>query len=275
MKLDAHQHFWKFDPVRDAWIGDDMHLLRRDFMPEDLKPELAKHQLDGCIAVQADQSEEETAFLLSLSEQHPWVKGVVGWLDLLNDKLPERIDYYKGFSDFKGVRHILQAEPDGFMTQDNFIKGVRCVGKSNLTYDILAKEGQLAEVLKLIKRLPEMRLVLDHIGKPDIKKQSFAHWATSMKSISEFDHVCVKLSGIATEADWNNWKSEDLKRYVDFCLENFGSSRLMYGSDWPVCLVAGSYDETLQSLIYCLQELSPDEQNQIMGKTAKDFYQIT
>ncbi|MCJ8165726.1 amidohydrolase family protein [Pontibacter sp. E15-1] len=275
MKLDAHQHFWKFDPVRDAWIGEDMQLIRRDFMPEDLKPELDKHQLDGCIAVQADQSEEENEFLLSLSAQHPWIKGVVGWLDLLSDTLPERIDYYNGFSAFKGVRHILQAEPDGYMTQRKFVEGISSVGKSDLTYDILAKEGQLTEVLKLIKQLPEMRLVLDHIGKPDIKNESFAHWATCMKSISELDHVYVKLSGMATEADWATWQREDLQRYVDCCLENFGPSRLMYGSDWPVCLVAGSYDRIHQSLMHCLQELSSDEQNQIMGKTAKNFYQIT
>ena len=275
MRIDAHQHFWKFDPVRDTWIGEGMHIIRRDFMPAHLKTELDRNHIDGCVAVQADQSEEETEFLLSLSSQHSWVKGVVGWIDLLDDNLEERIDHYKTDTAFKGVRHILQAEPKGFMINQRFIIGVATIGKNDLSYDILTTEGQLDEASLFISKLPVMRLVLDHISKPDIKNQSFDHWATYMKKISGFDHVCVKLSGMATEANWATWQSEDFKVYIDFCLEHFGPSRLMFGSDWPVCLVAGSYDKILQSLLLCLEELSLDEQDQILGKTAKEFYKIT
>ncbi|MEM9678810.1 MAG: amidohydrolase family protein, partial [Bacteroidota bacterium] len=192
-----------------------------------------------------------------------------------NDNLQQRIDYYKQFPSFKGVRHILQAEQKGFMTSNKFINGLKSILKSNLTYDVLITEGQFEEVLRMIKRLPERRLIIDHIGKPDIKNKSFSDWSAYMKQISSFDHVYVKLSGMVTEADWYNWETEDIKPYIDFCLDNVGPSRLMFGSDWPVCLLAGSYDRITKSIERCLAELSLDEQNQVMGKTASQFYEIS
>jgi len=275
MKIDSHQHFWEFDPVRDAWITDDMGVIRKDFVPEDLKPILEKNGIDGCVAVQADQSEKETEFLLSLADKNPFIKGVVGWVDLKSDNLNERLSHYKQRSTFKGIRHILQAESNGFMLDPGFIEGVSALHKHDLSYDILTTEEQLSEVSELIKLLPEIRLVIDHISKPDIKNQSFDHWAHCMKEISAHSHVYVKLSGMATEADWKTWTVDDLKPYVDFCLEHFGSQRLMFGSDWPVCLVAASYDRIYQSLLECINELSADEQNLIMGGTASNFYHLT
>ncbi|UII34572.1 amidohydrolase family protein [Fulvivirga ulvae] len=275
MRIDAHQHFWQYHPVKEGWITDDMQVIRRDFMPTDLKPLLDEHALDGCVAVQADQSENETLFLLELAATHDWIKGVIGWLDLQEPDLEEQLAYFKANKHFKGVRHILQAEPKGFMTSNRFVEGVKSVGKHGLTYDILTNETQLDDVLELVRSLPAMPLVIDHISKPDIRKQSFDHWAKYMKILSEYDHVHVKLSGMATEADWQHWTEQDFMIYFDFCLEHFGPKRLMYGSDWPVCLVAGSYGRIIGALQSAVSVLSSEEQDWIMGKTASNFYKLT
>ncbi|GAA0892782.1 amidohydrolase family protein [Fulvivirga kasyanovii] len=274
MRIDAHQHFWQYHPVKEGWITDDMQVIRRDFMPADLKPLLDKHAFDGCVAVQADQSENETLFLLELAADNDWIKGVVGWLDLQEHDLNEQLAYFKANKHFKGVRHILQAEPKGFMTSNSFVEGVKSVGKHGLTYDILTNETQLDDVLELVRSLPAMPLVIDHISKPDIKKQSFDHWAKYMKILSEYDHVHVKLSGMATEADWQHWTEKDFTIYIDFCLQHFGPQRLMYGSDWPVCLVAGNYDHIISALQSSISSLSLEEQGWIMGKTATKFYNL-
>lgn len=274
MTIDSHQHFWQYDPVRDAWITNDMHKIKRNFMPEDLKPVLDENGIKGCVAVQADQSETETEFLLGLSKEHDWIKGVVGWIDLLADDHEQRLDYYKKHSKFKGVRHVLQAEPDGFISNPRFIKGVASLEKRNLTYDILTHEKQLIEVLTFINKLPTMNLVIDHISKPNIKNKSFKLWSAHMKEVSTYEHIHIKLSGMITEANWSSWTIEDLKPYVDFCLENFSPNRLMFGSDWPVSLVAGSYKNVVDVLIECIQELPPADQDQIMGGTAIKFYNL-
>ena len=185
MRIDSHQHFWEYNPVRDAWITEDMSVIRQDFMPEDLHPLLSANAFDGCVAVQADQSEQETWFLLDLARQYPFIKAVVGWVDLLSEKLGENLEQFVTNQSFAGVRHILQAEPDGFMTSSRFIKGLKEIHDANLTYDILASEAQLGEVVKLIEVLPDMRLVINHISKPNIGEQSFAEWAKYMEKISK------------------------------------------------------------------------------------------
>lgn len=274
MKVDAHQHFWQFEPIRDSWISEDMSVIRRDFLPMDLKPLLDASGIDGCVAVQADQSEMETGFLLELASRYPFIKGVVGWVDLLSVNLGERLGYYKKQKAFKGVRHIMQSEPQGFMTAPKFVKGISSLKDFDLSYDILTNEKQLPEVYELVHSLPEMRLVIDHISKPDIKKQSFDHWAKYMKTISGYGHVYVKLSGMVTEADMQNWSAGDFRKYTDFCLEHFGPERLMFGSDWPVCLLAGSYQKVYQALLTCISELSDDEQSWVLGRSATSFYQL-
>lgn len=274
MKIDAHQHFWQFDSIRDSWITDEMRVIKRDYVAEDLKPILKKNNIDGCVAVQANQSEEETQFLLDISKRHSFVKCVVGWVNLLGDDLDNRLDFYKNQNTFKGVRHILQAESEGFMLDAKFIQGIRCLNNYDLPYDILINESQLKEACELIRLLPDMPLVIDHIAKPDIKHKSFNQWEKYMKVISEYDHVNVKLSGMVTEASWQGWTIDDLKMYIDFCLEHFGAERLMFGSDWPVCLLAGSYDRVYQALLSCIEELSDAEQSQILGGTATEFYKL-
>ena len=233
-----------------------------------------ENNIDGCVAVQADQSEAETDFLLGLAKEHPWIKGVVGWVDLLADNLDQRLDHYQKYEVFKGVRHILQAEPDGFISNPRFIRGVTRLSKRSLTYDILTHEKQLLEVLTFINKLPKMKLVIDHISKPDIKNRSFKLWSAHMKELSTYNHVCIKLSGMITEANWSSWKTTDIKPYIDFCLENFSADRLMFGSDWPVSLLAGSYDRVVSVFEECIQGISSQDYEQLMGKTAVQFYNV-
>ena len=274
MKIDAHQHFWKFDPVRDAWIDDSMEAIRRDFMPEDLEPHLKKNGIDGCVSVQADQSEDETTFLLNLAEEHDFIKGVVGWVDLQSPNLDQRLEYFSQFPDLKGFRHIIQAEPDGFMMDETFIRNVNKLQLHDFSYDILIFEHQLNEAIKFVKQLPKVRLVIDHIAKPVIKESSFEEWAASMKKLASFRNVSVKLSGMVTEADWNHWQKKDFKPYLETCLEHFGADRLMFGSDWPVCLLAAEYEEVMEIIEDFISGLSETEREDIMGITASKFYQL-
>ncbi len=274
MRIDAHQHFWFYDPVRYNWITDEMQAIQWDFLPRALKPLLDEHRMDGCVAVQADQSELETGILVGFAHDHSWVKGVVGWVDLLGEELEDRLAHWKQFGAFKGVRHILQTEPRGFMTAAPFLNGLRTLARHDLTYDILTTEDQLEEAWDMVRALPEMKLVMDHISKPRIREASFDHWARYMKLFAERDYIAVKLSGLATEANWNEWTQADLAPYLDFCLENFGPRRLMFGSDWPVCLLAGHYEAVIQIVETAIADLSEDERAWIMGQTAVDFYNM-
>lgn len=274
MKIDAHQHFWKFDPVRDAWIDDSMEAIRRDFMPKDLEPLLKNLGFDGCISVQADQSEEETHFLLELAEKHDFIKGVVGWVDLKSPNVDGKLESFVQFPKLKGFRHIIQAEPDGFMMNETFIRNVSKLQLHHFSYDILIYGHQLNETVKFVERLPEVRLVVDHIAKPVIKESSFEQWATAMKKLASFRNVFVKLSGMVTEADWDHWQQKDFEPYLETCLEYFGADRLMFGSDWPVCLLAAEYEEVIGIVENFIDGLSDTEQDDIMRQTASEFYQL-
>ena len=274
MRIDAHQHFWNYDPVRHDWINEDMKAIQKDFLPNDLLPTLTKNGFDGTVLVQVDETDDETEFLLSLADSHSLIKGVVGWVDLKSENLEAKLDQYQGSKQLKGFRDILQAKPKGFMTDSNFVNGIRTLGKKGYTYDILSFESQLEEVLELVNQLGEQPLVIDHISKPKIKNASFDHWAKYMGEISKREHVFVKLSGMVTEADWKDWTTNDFRPYIDFCLEKFGPNRLMFGSDWPVCLVAGDYSEVLNIVKNSIDSLSESEQDQILGNTAANFYKI-
>ncbi len=274
MKIDSHQHFWKYDPVRDHWMDDSMEILKQDFMPQDLEPVLYDAGFDGCIAVQADQSERETQFLLELAGQFEFIKGVVGWVDLKSPELEERLDYFDKFKKLKGFRHILQGEPAGTMLDKQFINGISALQKTRFRYDILIFENQLRECIKFIEHFPEMPFVVDHIAKPVIKESSFEDWAASMKKLSDYPYVHVKLSGLVTEADWKNWQRKDFTPYLETCLEHFGADRLMVGSDWPVCLLAAGYSEVMGIIEDFLNGLSETEYDDIMGDTAAKFYQL-
>ena len=275
MKIDSHQHFWQFDPVRDAWIDDTMQVLKNDFMPDDLKPLLKSSGIEGCVVVQADQSENETRFLLNLADQHDFIKGVVGWIDFTAPDLDERLEAFSNHPKLKGFRHIIQAEPDGFMTNKRFLEGVKKLLKTRFTYDILVVERQLEECIKFVQSLPDINLVIDHLAKPDIKNKSFDDWAVGMKKLAKFPNLHVKLSGMVTEADWENWKKVDFAPYLESCLELFGADRLMIGSDWPVCLLAAEYEQAIDIVEEFAESLSQIEYNAIMGQSAMNFYNLT
>lgn len=274
MIIDTHQHFWYYNDNNFDWITDDMAILRKNYLPEDLEPVIDSVGVSGTVLVQVEQREEENELFINFARQHSFIKGVVGWLDLKAGDLDEKLATYSENNYFKGVRHILQTEPDGFMTDPEFVKGVSRLNDYNFTYDVLTTESQLAEVVEFLHSLPEMKIVIDHISKPNIKAASIEHWMKYMKEISKISHVHVKLSGMITEADWQNWTVDQLRPYVDFCLENFGADRLMFGSDWPVCQVAGNYGQVHLALDDCLVDLSSDERAQIWGLTAQSFYNL-
>ncbi|MCB9354557.1 MAG: amidohydrolase family protein [Lewinellaceae bacterium] len=273
-RIDAHQHFWRYQPARDTWITHGMSAIARDFLPADLEPLLAAQQMDGCIAVQADMSPEETTFLLGLAKSHAFIKGVVGWTDLRSPTLSEELETYAAEPRLLGFRHILQAEPEGFMTSDDFIGGVSALAECDYSYDILVYYHQLQETIRFIDRLPEMRLVIDHIAKPDIRSGQQKGWAEALRMIAGFPHVHIKLSGLITEADWRHWRVEEILPYTDLVLECFGPDRVLFGSDWPVCLLAGSYERVIGLAQTCIAGLSEQDRAKIMGENAIRFYKL-
>ena len=274
-RIDAHQHFWLYHPVKDAWITDDMAVIQRNFMPEDLKPILDINDVSGCVAVQADQSEAETLFLLELAAKYPFIMGVVGWMDLQADDLSERLEYFREFDKLKGFRHIVQSEEDPrFLLRPAFLKGVETLGKYGYTYDILVKPHQLDATLEFVRHFPDQAFVIDHLAKPYIKSGEHLPWATQMEAIAQHKNVCCKLSGMVTEADLNDWESADFNYYIQHILEVFGVDRVMFGSDWPVCLLATDYGNVVELLSHAIAHLPPGDQELIWHKNATNFYKL-
>lgn len=272
MRIDAHQHFWRFDPVRDAWITEEMSVLRRDFLPGELEGLLAANGVDGTVAVQADQSEAETVFLLELARAHPFILGVVGWVDLLAAELDQRLEHFSTDERFRGVRHIAQAEADDFLSRPDVMGGIGALGKFGLTYDILVYPRQLPGALELVDALPNQPFVIDHMAKPLVARGVLEPWAARMREMALHPNVFCKLSGLVTEASWAGWAPEDFRPYLDVALEAFGPDRLMFGSDWPVCRLAGEYQEVLALVEAYVRALSTAEQEKIFGGTAAAFY---
>jgi L-fuconolactonase len=275
MIIDAHQHFWNYNPVKDAWITNDMKVIQDDFLPHHLLPVLTENEVDACVAVQADQSEDETAFLLELSAKHDFIRGVVGWIDLCADNIQERLTYYNQFSKLKGFRHIVQGEPDPeFLLREDFCRGIHALAKYYFTYDILVYPLQLPAVAAFVKQFPQQRFVIDHMAKPDFKSGDIKEWEKHMRVIAEEPQVYCKLSGLVTEADWQNWQPSHFAPFLDVALEAFGADRLIFGSDWPVCQLAGSYTQVKQLITDYISRLSATEQANIMGLNAVKFYNL-
>jgi L-fuconolactonase len=273
MKLDSHQHFWRYDPVRDSWITDSMAFLRRDFLPQDLGPELKAVAIDGCIAVQADQSEKETLFLLELAGKNSFVRGVVGWVDLCAPNIAERLEFFSDYDQLCGFRHIVQAEPDDrFMLRKEFLHGIECLGEYGYTYDILIYTHQFPAAIELAAKFPDQPFVLDHLGKPPIKTKEFNPWAEHVRTLAKNRNVYCKVSGMVTEADWKTWQPDDFKPYLDLLFETFSADRLMFGSDWPVCLVAGSYSQVFDLVANYTEKLKPLDRDRVFGLNAVRFY---
>ncbi|AXE21148.1 amidohydrolase [Runella rosea] len=277
MTIDSHQHFWIFDAVRDAWINDEMKRIQRNFLPEDLWPVLQANGVDGCVAVQADQSEAETLFLLALAEKYSsFVKGVVGWVDLRASNLYEKLEYYSQYELLKGFRHVAQAEPDDFLARPEVIKGIRQLTAFDFTYDILIYPTQLKAALHLVRELPEVDFVVDHIAKPYIKDGKLNTWSNYMRQLAAQPQVHCKVSGMVTEADWKNWTKKDFYPYLDVVFEAFGPDRLVFGSDWPVCLVAAEYEQVIGLVRDYMINVgfSASDQAKVFGENATRFYRL-
>jgi L-fuconolactonase len=273
--IDAHQHFWIFDPVRDSWINDEMAVIQRDFLPGDLHPVLKANGVDGCIAVQADQSETENDFLLSLAKGNDFIEGIVGWVDLRADNIDDRLEYYSQFEKIKGFRHVLQGEQNrALMLKPEFKRGISKLKEYSFTYDILIFPDQLQYVSEFVEAFADQKFVIDHLAKPNIKDQKIDDWAKAIRTVAKHDNLWCKVSGMVTEADWKNWKAEDFFPYLDVILEAFGTKRVMFGSDWPVCQVAANYAEMKGIVEQYTANLSATERALFWGDNAIDFYNI-
>ena len=275
MRIDAHQHFWRYRPDTHPWISDAMAPLKRDFVPTDLHPLLVAAGFDGCIAVQAQSSIAETEWLLQLAAAHSFIRGVVGWVDLCAPNVTDDLQRLAQQRSFRGVRHIVQDEPDGrFMQRPDFQRGIAALARHGLTYDILVYARQLPAAIELARNVPQQPFVLDHIGKPDIRAGRFDEWRRDITALASLSNVCCKLSGMVTEADWNAWQPGDFAVYLDCVLNAFGANRLMIGSDWPVCLLAGEYRTVISVVTEYIACLSETERNAILGATAARFYRL-
>jgi L-fuconolactonase len=275
LRIDSHQHFWNYDPVKDAWINGEMSVLKRDFAPTDLLPLLQAAHIDGTIAVQADQSESENLFLLSLAEKFPAIAGIVGWLDFRAPDVAQRLAYFKQFGKIRGFRHVVQDEPDHrFLLQPDFLRGIGLLRQFGFTYDVLIYPSQLPSATEFVSRFPDQPFVIDHIAKPAMKTREITIWARHMTAIAANPNVHCKISGLITEADWLGWQTSDLKPYLDVVFDIFGVSRVMFGSDWPVCLLAGTYEQVLQIVEEYVKNRPLEEKGKIFGGNAAKFYGV-
>ena len=275
MIIDSHQHFWNYEPEKHSWIDDEMSVIRCDFLSDDLKKVFAENGVDACVAVQADQTTEETSFLISIAENNNFIKGVVGWVDLRSESIEEDLLKYKKYDVVKGFRHVVQGEQDhNFMLRPEFLRGIELLGKYDLCYDILIFPHQLGAALELVKKFPNQKFVIDHIAKPYIKDGFFEGWAVMMREIAKHQNVYCKISGMITEAGYKTWTTEQVHPYMKLVLESFGAGRVMYGSDWPVCLVAGNYSMVKALVTDFISDLSQEQQNAIMGGNAAKFYNL-
>jgi len=275
MKIDAHHHFWSFDPTQYDWIDESMGVLRRNFLPADLEQEIETAGIDGVVSVHARQTLEETRWLLDLAEEHASIKGVVGWVPLAEPDVHEQLDSLARQPALKGVRHAVQDEPDDtFMLGDAFNAGVDALAKHGLVYDILIYERQLPQAIQFVDRHPQQAFVLDHFGKPQVKDAVVEPWREHIRQLAERENVACKVSGLTTEADWQSWTESQLSVYLETVLEAFGPRRLMFGSDWPVCLLATTYASWYELVQRQFAGLSADEQSRIFGQTAVDVYNL-
>jgi len=275
MRIDAHQHFWKIGKYDYIWMSPDMGVLYDDYGPEGVTPELQRHHIDKSILVQTISSLEETKWFLELAEENLFIAGVVGWVDLKNPAVGETLEEIRQDPKLVGIRHQVHDEPDvNWLLREDVKNGLRELGKRSVPYDLLIRPQHLQTSIDIAKAFPELPLVVDHIAKPTIAKQQWDDWAKGMKLLAECENVFCKLSGMITEADWNNWKPEDIKPYVEYLIEIFGTQRCMFGSDWPICLLAGTYSNVVEALEESTQNLSSSEHSDIWGSTVTRFYKL-
>jgi L-fuconolactonase len=272
--IDGHVHFWKYNPIKDAWITDEMELLQRDFFPQDLKPVLQENGVTGIVAVQADQSEKETEFLSQLANKNPFIKGIVGWVDLQNKNVEDKLLYWSQYPVIKGFRHIVQAEAEGFLKKEAFLDGIKLLKNFDFTYDILIYPNQLKEAIQFVNKFPNQKFILDHCAKPCIRDQKINEWKIEIKEIAQNENVYCKVSGLVTEAKWNEWKTEDLYSYLDVVFESFGTDKILFGSDWPVMLLSSTYSKWKKLMEEYTLQFSDEEKQKVFGTNAIEFYNL-
>jgi L-fuconolactonase len=273
MKIDSHQHFWKYNEAEYGWMGEEMEKLKRDHLPGELAGLLEANSIKGTVAVQAKQNLDESHWLLNLADENDFIKGVVGWVDLRSDELESQLEQFAGHENFVGVRHVVHDEPDDdFMLREDFQAGIGRLKDYDLTYDILIFPKHIKCAVEVVKKFGSQRFVVDHIAKPFIKDGTIEPWRTEMSELAECGNVYCKVSGMVTEALWDGWKREDFVPYMEAVLEVFGPNRVMFGSDWPVCTVAADYEEVVGIVQDFISGLSSSERARVMGDTAVEFY---
>lgn len=274
MVIDSHVHFWKFDPVRDAWITNEMTTIRRDFLPEDFLFYTNENQIEGCIAVQADQSDKETTFLLNLAKENSFIKGIVGWIDLTSENLEELLQNYQSEKLIKGFRHIAEGEELGFLLLENVLNGIKKLHQFNYTFDILLRQHQLLDVVKLSEKLPDQPFILDHCGKPDLKTNELKDWKSNISELAKNPNMYCKVSGLLTQGNWNTINEQSIFEVLDFVFERFGIERLVFGSDWPVMVLGGNYALWLELVSKYVNQFSKEERELFFSGNTVKFYKL-
>ena len=273
--IDSHQHFWKYNTKDFDWVTDEMSVIRKDFLPNDLQSIYQSNNVTGCVGVQVNQTEEENKFFLDFAEQFDFIKGVVGWVNLMAENVEERLAYWHQHKKIKGFRHILQGERDrALMLNPSFKNGISLLNKFDFAYDILIFPDQLPYALELVKLFPDQKFVIDHLAKPYIKSGEIEQWKNDIKSFRSFENVYCKISGMVTEADWKDDSLQTFEPYLDVVMATFGTKRLMFGSDWPVCLVAASFNKVLQMVKDYFTSFSANQQEDIFYNNAVEFYNL-
>jgi L-fuconolactonase len=274
MQVDTHVHFWKYKKSKDNWITNDMKVLQQDYLPETISLTLKRNDIDGCVAVQAYQTELETLFLVELAKTHEVIKGVVGWVDLQNENTEQRLQYFSQFPIIKGWRHIVQSEPQDFLLQKNFQHGIRALQSYGYTYDLLIYHHQLKSAVEFVSRFPEQKFVIDHCAKPDIANKKIDEWKSLMQEIAKNPNVYCKLSGLFTEAKWKQWSPNEFYPYLDVVFNAFSTNRMMFGSDWPVILLSGIYVQWKSLLEKYMEHFEEEEREKVFGSNAIQFYNL-
>lgn len=275
MRIDAHQHFWLYQKQRDSWITEEMSVIQRNFLPNDISGTLKSNNFDGIVAVQADQSIAETNFLLELAGVYKVIKGIVGWIDFQDDNFQQQLDEFKKHELIKGFRHIIEAEADeNYLTTDIFLRGIEKLTQYNYTYDLLIRPRHYKSTIECVKHNPNQSFILDHMAKPAIKLQEFDQWGMFIEDLSSFRNVHCKISGLATEAEWNNWTLDNFYQYINHVIKCFGPDRILFGSDWPVCLLAASFNECLEIVEHSIKDFTAEQKEKFWGVNAQNFYKL-
>lgn len=274
--IDSHQHFWQVGRFDYPWMSSDLGVLYRDYLPQDLVPTLQRNGVEQTVLVQASNSVAESRWLLELADANTFIAGVVGWVDLTSADIDAQLDELCAHPKFKGVRHLVESEPnDAWLVQPSVLPGLQKLAARGCSYDLLVHTRHLRYVPEVVESCPELEFVVDHMAKPPIARNEIHEWAAALRPVASYPNIHCKLSGLVTEANWTSWRVDDLRPYVDEALKLFGADRMMFGSDYPVCLLASSYDRVLESFQELLQDLSAVDRDKIFSRNAQRFYRLT